>query len=736
MNTSASAFAQSPAPEPTPFQQFAWAMQRLAQMQGGSIDMLSLNAITSEFEQPIPAMQILVLICQRMGLNKPKLVKQPDRVHLPMLCHMPDLGWGVVIDRNPLGLWVVVTPQGPQAVEEASLKNSVAILRLGPTVDLGFGFGFFIQQDEKLTFFSHVQEALHLYRFELIETCIASAFIGFLALATSLFSMQVYDRVIPTRSEYTLVILSLGVLLSILIELAMKYARSHIMDYVIVGLDNRLSREIFNRLLQLRVDQIPSSVGSLAGQMRGYEQVRGFYTASTLFTLIDLPLAVIFLVVIMWVASPWVAVVPFIFGAIALFIGFSIRKKIMGHAKEGAALSNMKTGLLVEAVEGIETIKAGSGGWKFLSRWIGVNGKTIQSDLKMRGTTESVGYLSATVQQISYAALVVAGSLVVMQGHMTMGALIASSILSGRILAPIMAIPGLLVQHAHAQAALEGLEKLYTLKTDHHGTDRPLIPSLIHGHYQLSDIKFAYGDNPPALMVPKLEIQPKERIAILGTIGAGKSTLLRLLSGLYHPQEGRVLLDNLDLAHINRQVVSQYVGYLQQDHRLFQGTLRENLLIGLPDPGDDVLLSAMRRTGMDRFVASHPKGLDRAIMEGGKGLSGGQKQLVAFTRLVLCSPSVMLLDEPTATMDDEQERRCLQVLAQEAQLGKSMVIVTHKPSVLPLVTRIIVIAGNSIVLDGPRDVVLQQLQQSNAQQQSAAQAAQAAGRPETDAFST
>ncbi len=736
MNTFTSESAQASAPEPTPLQQFAWGMQRLAQMQGSSIDMLSLNASASALEQPLPPIQTLPLMCQRMGLSKPKLVKQPDRVHLPLLCHTPELGWGVVVDRNPLGLWVVMTPKGPQPVEDAYLTNSVAILRLGPTVDLGFGVGFFGKKDEKLSFFSHVQDTLHLYRYELIEACVASAFIGFLALATSLFSMQVYDRVIPTRSEYTLVILSLGVLLSILIELAMKYARSHIMDYVIVGLDNRLSREIFNRLLQLRVDQIPASVGSLAGQMRGYEQVRGFYTASTLFTLIDLPLAVIFIVVIMLVASPWVAVVPLIFGGIALFIGFSIRKKIMGQAKEGAALSNMKTGLLVEAVEGIETIKAGSGGWKFLSRWIGVNGKTIESDLKMRGATESVGYLSATVQQISYAALVVAGSLVVMQGHMTMGALIASSILSGRILAPIMAIPGLLVQHAHAQAALEGLEKLYTLKTDHHGTDRPLVPSQIHGHYVLSDIKFAYGDNPPALVVPKLEIRPQERIAILGPIGAGKSTLLRLLSGLYHPQEGRVLLDNLDLAHINRQVVSQYVGYLQQDHRLFQGTLRENLLIGLPDPGDDALFTAMRRTGMDRFVASHPKGLDRAIMEGGKGLSGGQKQLVAFTRLVLCSPSIMLLDEPTATMDDEQERRCLQVLAQEAQAEKSMIIVTHKPSVLPLVTRIIVIAGNSIVLDGPRDLVLQQLQQNNAQQQAAAQATQATGTSATEASRT
>jgi ATP-binding cassette subfamily C protein LapB len=314
-----------------------------------------------------------------------------------------------------------------------------------------------------------------------------------------------------------------------------------------------------------------------------------------------------------------------------------------------------------------------------------------------------------------------------MQGHMTMGALIASSILSGRILAPIMAIPGLLVQHAHAQAALEGLEKLYQLKVDHHGVDQPLVPSSIKGHYALSEVKFAYGDAPPALVVPKLELRPQERVIILGPIGAGKSTLLRLLSGLYHPQEGCVLLDGLDLAHVHRQVISQHVGYLQQDHRLFQGTLRENLLVGLPDPGDDVLLDVMKRTGMNRFVASHPKGLARPIMEGGKGLSGGQKQLVAFTRLILCNPSVMLLDEPTATMDDEQERRCLGVLTQAAQEGKTMVIVTHKPSTLPLATRIIVVVGNSIIMDGPRDLILQQLQQRTASQQAAAQATASTG---------
>jgi ATP-binding cassette subfamily C protein LapB len=641
-----------------------------------------------------------------------------------MLAVHDKVGWGVVVDRTPDGSWVMQTPQGIEPVAEGELLQVCSVVQLGPKVSLGFGL--FLKADESRSFFSHVRDTLMLFKRELIEACIASGFIGFLAMATSLFSMQVYDRVIPTRSEFTLVILSVGVLFSILIELAMKFSRSHVMDYVVVGLDNRLSREIFDRLLQLRIDQVPNSVGSLAGQMRGYEQVRGFYTATTLFTIIDMPLAVIFTVVVAVIATPWVALVPLVFGIVSIFIGLSIRKRIMALAKESAALSNLKTGLLVEAVEGIETIKAGSGGWKFLSRWVGVNEQTIMGDLKTRGATDSVGYLSASVQQISYAGLVVVGSLMVMQGHMTMGALIACSILSGRILAPIMSIPSLLVQYSHAQAALEGLERLYTLKTDHHGVEVPLTPERLSGHYELSDIKFAYGDNPPALLLPKLEIRPGERIAVFGPIGAGKSSLLRILSGLYPPQEGKVLLDGLDLSHISRQVLNQQVGYLQQDHRLFHGSLRDNLLIGLPDPGDEILLNAMHRTGMERFVAAHPKGLSRVITEGGKGLSGGQKQLVAFTRLVLCSPKVYLLDEPTATMDDEQERRCLHVLAEEANVGKTMIIVTHKPAILPLATRIIVVVGNKVMMDGPRDSVLQQLQQlQQGAQQGAQQAAPA-----------
>lgn len=711
------------------FAEFSWALQRLAAMQGTSIDSLLLHEAEALIKDAPQPLKQLKAVCKKMDLPAPKFHKLPDRVRLPLMCHTAEHGWALLVDQNPQGQWVLVKASGPILVEETQLNGNLAALTLAGQTSLAWRL--LKGADSKLSFFDHIRDTLLHYKREITEACVASAFIGVLALATSLYSMQVYDRVIPTRSEHTLIILTIGVFLSVLIELAMKFTRSHIMDHVAVGMDSRLSREVFNRLLQLRLDQMPSSVGTLAGQMRGYEQLRNFYTASTLFTLIDLPLAAGFLLVIMWISTPWVAVVPGVAALIVVYLGFSMREQTRLHAKQGAAMSNMKTGLLVEAVEGIETIKAGSGGWKFLSRWIHVNSNTIQSDLKMRRTSENANYWIAAVQQMGYAALIAVGSIIVMRGEMTMGALIACSILSGRILAPIMALPNLMVQHAHAQAALEGIERLYTLKAELEGVDPPLVPERIAGQFRLESVKFAYGDNPPSLQVAKLAIQPGESVAIVGPIGAGKSTLLRLLSGLYQTQEGRILLDGLDITHIKRQVLNQYIGYLQQDHRLFQGTLRENLLIGLPDPGDEAILQAMRRTGMDQFVAAHPKGLARPISEGGKGLSGGQKQLVAFTRLVLCNPPILLLDEPTATMDEEQERRCLSVLRQEAQNGKTLVVVTHKPSLLSLVNRIIVVAANQIMMDGPRDAVLAQLQQRPAPAAAPSIAPQAEPAPET-----
>jgi len=678
------------------------ALHRLSQLQGSTIDPLKLDACVSSLTDSTQTARTLRTVCVSLGLPKPRFLKQPDRAFLPLLVAHPLSGWGVITDQDAQGNWVVDFADASQCLDFKDLHGTIACVTTHVPAD---------GHDEN-TFKAIFSKALKQHHGILGEAALATLFMGVLTLAISLFSMQVYDRVIPTRSGSTLFILSGGVLLAILLELAMKFARSRIMDAVVVDMDGQLSRDIFQRLLNVRIDQLPGSVGSLAAQIRGYEQVRSFYTASTLFTLVDLPLSLVFIAIIALMGNPVAGLVPLSYGAISILIGFAVRKRIHQLAMQGAQTSNLKTGLLVEAVEGAETIKAGAGGWNMLSRWINVNAASIHNEVRMRGTSESLAYYAGVLQQLSYASLVVVGAWSVMHGDMTMGAVIATSILSGRIMAPILAIPGLLVQHSHAKAASQSLERLYALKADHHGIERPLTPHKLLGHFVLQDIKFGYPGSPPALSITQLEIKPGEKIGILGPIGAGKSTLLRLLAGLYVPQQGRVLVDGLDLAHISRQVVTRKIGYLQQDHRLFLGTLRENLLIGLPDPGDDVLQTALARSGLNRLVGSHPKGLALPIMEGGKGLSGGQRQLVAFTRLLLWQPSILLLDEPTASLDAEQENRCLHVLTEELKTPlKTLIVVTHKPSLLPLVDRIVVVAGNRIVLDGPRDKVLAQLNQ-------------------------
>lgn len=570
-----------------------------------------------------------------------------------------------------------------------------------------------IQQKQR-QFTPLLKETLGSYRGVFTEAIVASLAINVLALATSMFSMQVYDRVIPTQSQYTLIILSTGVGLAILFEMIMKFARSRLMDKAVVGLDQRLSRTIFERLLRVRIDQMPASVGSLAAQLRGYEQIRSFFTASTLFTLVDLPMSILFIVIIGLIGSPWLSLIPVIAMFIGIWLGLSSRKKMDKAAADGAAASYAKTGILVETVEGIETIKAGAGNWRFLSRWLNIMNLTIQNDLKAKHINDNLTYTVQMLQQVSYIGIVILGSYIVMNNEMTMGGLIACTILGGRILTPVMAIPQLLMQHSHAKTATKSIENLFQLKQDNHNVDYPLSPSHLNGHYHLQDVVFKYHENANiALQIKQLNIKAGEKVAILGAIGSGKSTLLKLLSGLYATTEGTVRLDHLDINQISRETLSEQIGYLQQDHRLFQGTLRENLLIGLPAPNDDVLQTALMRTGLIRLVANHAKGLDLPIYEGGKGLSGGQKQVLAFTRLLLTNPKIWLLDEPTASMDEMQERQCIQILMQEMQKGdKTLILSTHKPSLLALVDRIIIVSNQQIMMDGAKQQVLAHIKQT------------------------
>ena len=687
------------------------AIKHLLGQQGYPVDNIRLhdvvkrhNAQSERQGQSIHELGGVIAVLKDIGIaDTPEILEQPDAAFLPLLAYRSDLGWGVIDSQTPQKSWNF--RQANQQVHTPA-EELILVLRIRLKED-------HIKQ-RKASFSDLLKSDLGNYKGILAEAVIATFLINLLALAVSLFSMQVYDRVIPTRSEYTLIILASGVFLVILFEAFMKFSRSRIMDKVVVGLDQYLSREVFQRLLKVRIDQMPGSVGSMAAQLRGYEQVRSFFTASTLFGLVDLPMTIIFISLVAFIGSPLVAVVPVIAAVIAITMGLVARKRIDAIAAEGATASYYKTGLLVEAVEGVETIKAGAGSWKFLSRWLDVMDITIKNDLDMKHANDNLTYFTQMLQQVSYVGIVIVGSFVVMQGDMTMGGLIACSILGGRVLAPVMTIPSLLVQYAHAKAAKMNIESLFALEQDNQGVAYPLSPTHIKGAYQCDGMTFNYqGNDRPAISIPQLSIKPGERIAILGPIGSGKSTLLKVLAGLYAPTEGRVLLDGLDIHQISRDTLSERLGYLQQDHRLFQGTLRENLLIGMAAPNDDVIQDTLNRTGLINLVSSHSSGLDLPISEGGKGLSGGQKQLVAFTRLLLTKPDVFLLDEPTASMDNRQEQRCLQVLRQELTKGQTFIVSTHKTALLDLVDRLIIMDNQRIIIDGPKQAVLDELKKND-----------------------
>ncbi|MGA8514684.1 MAG: ABC transporter transmembrane domain-containing protein, partial [Burkholderiaceae bacterium] len=430
-----------------------WGVQRIAALAGRSIDRLQLHQALFNLDiQQMPSTQVARL-CQHLGWLLPQTVVRPDEARLPVLMHHKEHGWLVVVSRDADGQWQVDSPTGKKSIP---LRDSDST----PTGMLCWRMALPAARRAPQRAWAMIRAAFMQHKTTLLEGAVATLLINLVALATSFFSMQVYDRVIPSQGYHTLTILSIGVMLSIVFEFAMKYTRSRVMEHAVVNLDSTVSRDVFQRLLNIRLDQMPQSVGSLAGQLRAYEGIRAFLTASTAYLLVDIPFALFFIAVMVMLGSPYLGVVPLVFLVVSLLTGLSLRRGINAAAKQGARAANEKTGLLVEAVEGAETIKSGLGGWRFLSRWIDINHQSIAYDLKIRHLSELGGFLTAAFQQISYAGLIAVGAWQVMEGNVTMGGLIACSILSGRALSPAGMLPGLMAQYAHAKAALEGLERI------------------------------------------------------------------------------------------------------------------------------------------------------------------------------------------------------------------------------------------------------------------------------------
>jgi ATP-binding cassette subfamily C protein LapB len=550
--------------------------------------------------------------------------------------------------------------------------------------------------------------ALLKRRAPFLEAVTATTLASFLALGASFYSMQVYDRVIPNAAYSTLIVLTVGVLLSVGLEGLLKQFRVHIVEKACKAIDLELWGIFFDRMLRIRMDARPLGVGTFASEVRQFELVRNFMTSSTLFLLADAPFIIFFIAVIGFVGGV-VALVPLALLPIVLVIGLVARWRISKLADMQLRDSNQRSGLLVEAIDGIEAIKAANGEWKMLDRWQTLSEEAAQRESKVKMITAAATNMTQSVQQLSYVLMVCLGAYSATVGWVTMGAVIACSMISNRALGPISQLSGLIVQWQHAFSALKSLNKLMQLPVDRLPDQRMLIPHACGGDIKLEGASFAYGKAPPALKGSSLHVRPGQRVALIGPVGAGKSTLLKLLSGLYRPTEGRVLLDGVDMALLDPTYVREHVGYLTQDVRLFGGTLRENLTVGLPSPSDSQILAACARTGLDKVVRSHPAGLELRLSEGGRGLSGGQRQLVGITRLLLALPKIILLDEPTASMDGDLENFVMRNVMQAIAPDSVLVLSTHKTGLLRLVDRIVIVDGSKVVMDGPRDEVLEKL---------------------------
>ena len=681
-------------------------LARLAQLQHESVDRLALQeavqaASAGDAGEARDARAQLKAVTRHLQLRAPRWLSAPDAALLPaLLWHAGQ--WGVLRGQNGQGLWVSDwwDPAAQRWREQAApdlADHAIARLSLRPPT---------AASDSAV--YQLIRHEVFSQRRLLREAVIGGLLLNVIALAASFYSMQVYDRVIPAGATQTLLVLTLGVVASVLFELVAKRVRSSLYERLIDRVDQRLARAVYQRFLAVRLDQMPRSVGGLAAQMRGYETVRAFFTAITTNLLVDAPFALIFLAVIAAISVP-LALVPLVFLLLSLATGLYSQRSVTALAQRTIAASNHKAGLLVETVEGAETLKSGQGGWRMLSRWMQTTDEARHSEMHSRHISEQAQHLIAAFQQLSYVLLVAVGAVLVHRSELTMGGLIACSILAGRVLAPVALIPSQMALWAHTRAALEGLERLWSLPDDHHGQAQPVVVQQPRGDYRFDAVTFHYGAR-KALGVAQLHIAAGEKVGVLGPVGAGKTTLLRLMSGLYKPQQGRILLDDIDLSHVAKPVLADHLGYVQQDGRLFAGTLRDNLILGQIDPGDDAILDAARLTGLLQTVISpHPKGLQQDIYEGGSGLSGGQRQLVNLTRTFLRGPSIWLLDEPTASMDRSLELQVMRALQASVKPRHTLVLVTHKAEMLALVDRVIVIANQQIVMDGPKAKVLQQL---------------------------
>ncbi len=647
---------------------------------------------------------------RQIGMNYRKAQLNLDEIspwHLPVIIEMKD-GQVGVIDKIDANQNLSVQLSGDQGLAQIFtfdiLKSHV--------------INIYILRPEKSVPDARIDEYLKPYEaswfWEIIlrdwkryiDIMFASLVANILALATIVFSMNVYDRVIPAQSVPTLWVLAGGVLIAAIFEFCLRVARIYLSDILGKRADLSISDLVFGHALRIKNKERSKSTGTFISQIRELEGVRDLVTSTTISAIADLPFFFLFLI-IFWLIGGNLFWVMIVVVPLMIIPGILIQKPLAKLASEGMRESAIRNALLVESIQGIEDIKLLRAESRFQNQWNHMN--EIAADISMR-QRKLVGIMMAWTQKIqglAFAIVVLVGCFTVMKGEMTTGALVACSILSSRMLGPIAQISGVLGRLQQAKVAKTGLDELMKKPVD-----QPPHAHLIHrpalsGNYELNKVEFRYNETEgkPILLIPKLNIKAGERIAILGRNGAGKSSLLQLLAGMQEPIKGQIKLDDIALGLIDPLDIRRDIGLLNQNAHLFFGSIRENLKLGTPLATDLDVLKSLDLTGALEFLQEKKEGLDYQILEGGAGLSGGQKQALLLARLLIRKPNVLLLDEPTAAFDDVSEKQFIERL--RSWLGnKTLIVATHRRAILELVDRVIVVNNGKVIMDGPKEQVL------------------------------
>jgi len=541
------------------------------------------------------------------------------------------------------------------------------------------------------------------------DVLLASVLINMFALVTPLFTRNVYDRVVPNSAIDTMWALAIGALVVFSFDIIMKMTRTYFLDLAGKKADLLLSAKLFAQVLGMRFEGRPASVGTFSKNVQEFEVVRDFITSATMATLVDLPFVMIFLTVI-WILSGNLVWVPVTGIVIILLSGFIFHPLMKEATEKSARASSQKNGLLIEAIGGLESVKATSAESSMQSRWEAAVSYISECNIRSRLLSTASGSIGSYINQICTVGLIIFGVYMIKDGDMTMGGLIAAMMLSGRAVGPVMKIANLTTRFNSARTAYSSLESIMELEQERPADKKFLQVEKIEGEIDFKKVDFSYPQAEfLALSDVSFKISPGDRVGVIGRLGSGKSTIAKLLMNLYRPAKGRIEVDSIDLGQLNPADLRRHIGVVTQDQTLFYGTLRENIVMGVPHVEDNTMLRAVHLSGVMDFANSHPDGLDMQVGERGQMLSGGQRQCVLLARAFLLDPPILLFDEPTSAMDNSSEQRFLQRLVTILP-NKTLIFITHKTALLRVVDKLIVMDQGQVVTQGSKDEVFARLQ--------------------------